>query len=133
LTSRTREALQRAVRADEVADEVVGRLHEQLGGRRVLLEAAAALQDRDAVAHLDRLVDVVGDEHDGAADALLQPQELVLQPLAVDRVDCAERLVHEHHGRVGRERARHADALALPAGELRRVAAAQVLVQSGER
>ena len=79
-----------------------------------------------AVAHLDRLVDVVGDEHDRLADLRLQAQELVLQPLAVDRVDRAERLVHQHQRRVGGERARDADALALAAGELRRVAVAHV-------
>ena len=56
--------------------------------------------------------------------SLLQAQELVLQPLAVDRVDRAERLVHQHQRRVGGERAGHADALALAAGELRRVAVA---------
>ena len=41
---------------------------------------------------------------------------------ARDRVERAERLVHQEHRRVGRERAREADALALPARELRRVA-----------
>ena len=54
----------------------------------------------------------------------LQAQELVLQALAVDRVDRAERLVHQHQRRVGGERAGHADALALAAGELRGVAVA---------
>ena len=34
-------------------------------------------------AHLDRLVDVVGDEDDRLAQLALQPQELVLQPLTV--------------------------------------------------
>ena len=56
----------------------------------------------------------------------LQAQELVLQPLAVDRVDRAERLVHEHQRRVGREGAGHADALALAAGELRGIAVAHL-------
>ena len=45
-------------------------------------------------------------------------QELVLQPVAGDRVDGAERLVHQQHGRVGRQRPGHADALPLAAGEL---------------
>ena len=117
-----REPLERAVGADEVLDERVRRVQQQLGGRRVLGELAAHLQDRDPVAHLDRLVDVVGDEDDRLADLGLQAQELVLQALAVDRVDRAERLVHQHQRRVGGERAGHADALALAAGELRRVA-----------
>ena len=59
---------------------------------------------------------------------LLQPpqdaEELVLQPRAHDRVDGAERLVHQHHRRIGGERARDADALALPARQLARVARA---------
>ena len=57
---------------------------------------------------------------------VLDPQELVLQPRARDRVERAERLVHQHHGRIGRERAREADALALAARELRGVARAVV-------
>ena len=48
----------------------------------------------------------------------LQPQKLLLQPVADDRVDRAERLVHQQHGRVGGERPGHADPLALAAGEL---------------
>ena len=70
------------------------------------------------VAHLDGLVDVVGDEDDRLADLLLEAQELVLQPLAVDRVDRSERLVHQHQRRVDRQRPCHADALALAAREL---------------
>ena len=86
----------------------------------------ALSQDRHPVAHLDRLVDVVGDEQDRLADLRLEAQELVLQALAVDRVDRAERLVHQHQRRIGRERARDADALALAARQLRRVAVAQL-------
>ena len=55
---------------------------------------------------------------------VLEPQELVLQPRPGDGVDGAERLVHEQHGRVGGQRARDADALALPARQLGRVPAA---------
>ena len=56
--------------------------------------------------------------------SLVQAQEVVLQALAGDRVDRAERLVHQHHRRVGGQRAGHADALVLAARELRRVALA---------
>ena len=85
-------------------------------------ELAADAQHRDLVAELDRLVDVVGDEHDGLAQLALQAQELVLQLLAHDRVDGAERLVHQHHRRVGGQRPGDADALLLAAGQLGRVA-----------
>ena len=124
--------LERPVLADEVLDERVRRVHQQLGGRRVLGEDPALLQDRDPVAHLDRLVDVVGDEDDRLADLGLQAQELVLQPLAVDRVDRPERLVHQHHRRVGGERAGDADALALAARQLRRVAPAQLALEADQ-
>ena len=51
-------------------------------GSVVLHDFRACLQDRDPVAELDGLVEVVGHEDDGLAELLLQPQELVLQPLA---------------------------------------------------
>ena len=82
-----REPLQRPVGADEVLDELVRRGHQDLGRGRVLLDPSVLLHDRDPVAHLDRLVDVVGDEEDRLADFGLQAEELVLQALAVDRVD----------------------------------------------
>ena len=94
-------------------------------GRVVLGEHAAFAQDDDPVAHLDRLVDVVGHEDDRLANLLLQAQELVLQALAGDRVDRAERLVHEHQRRVDGQGAGEADALALAARQLGGVALAQ--------
>ena len=123
------EALERAVGADEVLDECVGRRRQQLGRRRVLLELAADLHDRDAVAHLDRLVDVVGDEDDRLTQLGLQAQELVLQPLAADRVDRAERLVHQHDRRIDGERTGDPDALALAAGQLGGEAVAHLWVE----
>ncbi len=121
-----RQPLERAVGADEVLDEVVGGVHQELGGGRELREVAALLEDGDAVAHLDRLVDVVGDEEDRLADLGLEAEELVLQALAVDRVDRAEGLVHQHHRRVRGERAGDADALLLAARELGGVAVGDV-------
>ena len=47
----------------------------------VLLEVAALAHHRDPVAEPHRLLDVVGDEDDRLAHALLQPQELLLQPV----------------------------------------------------
>ena len=107
-------------------------VHQQLGRGRVLGDPAALAHDRDPVAHLDRLVDVVGDEEDGLADLGLEAQELVLQALAVDRVDRAEGLVHQHHQGVRGERPRHPDPLLLAAGELRRVAVGEVGVEADQ-
>ena len=70
-----------------------------------------------------RLVDVVGDEQHRLVQLVLDPAELRLQPVPGDRVDRAERLVHQQHRRVGGERPGHADPLPLTAGQLVRVAA----------
>ena len=61
-----------AVGPDEVRDELVGRVREDLGRRRGLRDLAAALHDHDLVAEQERLVDVVGHEHDGLAELALQ-------------------------------------------------------------
>ena len=120
----TLQLLDRAIAADEGRDEVVGRVPEDLRRHVVLLEHAADVQDRDAIAHLHRFFDVVRDEHDGLLQIGLQPTEFVLQPRARDRVDGAERFVHQQHRRVRGERARDADALPLPTRELMRIAVA---------
>ena len=67
-----------------------------------------ASEHRHDVAHLDGLVDVVGHEQDRLGEPLLEAQELVLEALADDGVDGAERLVHEHDRRVGGQRPGHA-------------------------
>jgi hypothetical protein len=61
----------------------------------------------------------VGDEDDGLVQTPLERGELALERGAGQRVERAERLVHEEQRRVCGERARHAHALALPAGKLR--------------
>ena len=119
--SSERESLQAAIGAHEALDELGCRVGQDLRWRVVLGQDPAALEDRDAVGHLDRLVHVMGHEHDRLADLLLEPQELVLEAFAPDRVDRAERLVHEHDRRIRGEGASHADALALAAGELARI------------
>ena len=114
--------LEPAVGADEVGDERAGRVAQHGGRVVVLLEVAAGREHRDAVTEAHRLLDVVRHEQDRLAHLGLQPEELHLQPLARDRVDRAERLVHEQDRGIGGQRPSHADALALAAGELVRVA-----------
>jgi hypothetical protein len=87
---------------------------------------AALAEDGDPVAHLDRLVDVVGDEHDRLADVLLEAEELVLEAAADDRVHGPEGLVHEHDRRVHGQGPGHPDPLALAARELVGVAVADL-------
>ena len=70
------------------------------------------------VAEAERLGQVVRDEDHRLARLLLEPHHLVLHVAADQRVEGAERLVVEHHGRVADERPRHADALLHAAGEL---------------
>ena len=111
--------------AEEPGHERGLRMREQLLGRRELLEHAALREQRDAVAELHRLVDVVGHEDDRLADHALEPEQLVLEAVAGDRVDGAEGLVHEQDVRIGAERPGDAHALALAAAELRRAAGAR--------
>ena len=58
----------------------------------------------------------------------MDAEQLFLQAGAGDGIEGAERLIHEHGGGLGGERAGETDALLLPAGELGRVAIA-VLVR----
>ncbi len=53
---------------------------------------------------------------------LLQHAQLGPHLQAQERVEVGERLVHQQHRRLDRERARHRHALALPARELRGIA-----------
>ncbi|MMZ70201.1 hypothetical protein D3C85_1645210 [compost metagenome] len=62
--------------------------------RVIDLQQLAGAENRDLVAELDRLVDVVADHDHGLVQRPLHFEELVLDHLAVDRVDCPERLVH---------------------------------------
>ena len=113
--------------ADEALDELVRRRRQDGLGRVVLDDPRAHVEDRDPVAELHGLVEVVRDEHDRLAQLLLQAQQLVLQPLAGDGVDGAERLVHQQDRRVGRQGPGHPDPLLLPAGQLPRVPVAVLL------
>jgi hypothetical protein len=77
-----------------------------------------------AVSDHDRLIDVMRHEDDRLAHRALDVDELVLQALTRDAIDCPEWFVHEQNRRVGTERASETDALTLSAGQLVRVAAA---------
>ena len=102
-------------------------LERMFSGVSYWARTAALLEDGDLVTHLYGLVNVVGDEDDGLLYVLLDAQELVLKPLARDRVDSPEGLVHEHDRGVRRHRPRYPDALLLTARELRGITVAVVV------
>src|SRR5690606_1913348 len=116
------EPLDRRGPADEGGDVLVGRRREDVRGWCHLLDAAALAQHGDAIPELQGLIEVVRDEDDRLAEGLLEPEELELESLAGDGIRGAERLVHEHDGRVCGERTGHPDALLLTPREFLRVA-----------
>ena len=85
-----------------VAQNIVGRAH---------LHHLAVFHDGNAVTNAHGLVQVVRDEHDGAALDLLQAHQLALHLGADDGVECRERLVHQQNRRVGGQRPRQPHAL----------------------
>ena len=113
-----REAFETAVRTHEAGHELVRGVGEDGIRRVVLREDAALAQDGDPVPHLDRLVDVMGDEDHCLADLGVQAEELLLQPFTRDRIQCSEGLVHQHDGRIRGHRPGQSDTLLLPARKL---------------
>src|SRR5690606_40318266 len=65
--------------ADEFLHERRGRVGEDLFRGGVLLDVTARGQDEHLVAELGGLLEVVGDDHDGLAEFLLDRQQAVLQ------------------------------------------------------
>lgn len=108
-----------AVAAHELGDEAVDRRPQDLLGGVVLRQAAALGHHGHAVAQHDRLVHVVGDEHDRLVEAVLQLDHLALQIGAHERIHRGEGLVHEQDRRVGGQCAGHAHALLLSSRQLR--------------
>ena len=94
-----------------------------LGGRADLLDAAF-VEDREAVAHRERLLLVVRDIDERHPPLALDPLQLDLHLLAQLQVERAERLVEQQHPRAVHERPRERHPLALAAGELNRLAVA---------
>src|SRR5688572_12899928 len=92
----------------------------------VLADApGAGAQHHHAVAEEHRLLDVVGDEHDGLARALPDARHFLLHGLARLRVERAEGLVHQQHLRIERQHARERRALLHAAGDLGRIVVAE--------
>ena len=114
------QALERAVAADEIGDEIGGRLAEDVArGCRTARGTPPTLSSamRSPIFTASSMSCVT--KTTVLRSSACRRRNSSWSRVARDRVDGAERLVHQQHGWVGRERARHADALALTAGELR--------------
>ena len=89
--------------------------------------AGPGREQHDPLGEPAGLAHVVGDEQHGDPDLLPDPQQLVVQQVAGDRVQRRERLVHEQHVAVLRERPGQRHALAHAAGQLVRPLAARAV------
>ena len=107
--------------ADETGHEQVAGLLVELGGRAHLLHDPAA-HHHDAVAERHRLGLVVGDVEGGGGQRLLDPRDLGAHLHAQLGVEVGQRLVHEERLGAAHDRPAHRDPLALPAGEVGRLA-----------
>ena len=112
-------------RPDERHHERRRRLVVDLGGARRLLDPAL-VDDHDLLGDLHRLLLVVRHEDRRHVHLVVQAPQPGAQLLAHPRVERAERLVEQQHRRLDGERAGERHPLALAAGELARVALAQV-------
>ncbi|MPM75710.1 hypothetical protein SDC9_122704 [bioreactor metagenome] len=111
--------------ADELRDEVVGGMGHDLLRRARLGDPGSGAQHQHLVAEQEGLVHVVRHEDHRLAQLGLDPQHLLLQVAPDDRIDRAERLVHQQDVGVGGQCPGHPDPLPLPTGQLRGVATRQ--------
>ena len=98
---RTEVLAQAGDRADEAHHEVVGGVLVELAGPADLLDLAV-VHDHDPVGHLHGLLLVVGDEHGGHVDLVVQAAQPGPQLLADLGVEGAEGLVQQQHARLRR-------------------------------
>ena len=121
----------RAVRPGEVGQHFVAQADEarvmalartRQGHVHDSLDAAGARCHRDdAIAEVKRFVDIVRDEDHRDAFVFPDALQLVLQPPARQRVECAEWLVEQQHARAIDETARNRHALRHATRQLMRV------------
>ena len=102
--------------AKQLYNVVVGRSVEKVG-RSADLQEASILQHRDAITELQRLIDVMGDHDHGFFEVLLKTQELTLEFVTGNRVECPKGFIEQNDLGIGREGPRKGYALALPAGQ----------------
>src|SRR4029077_10690606 len=79
-------------------------------------------ENEHRLAEIDRLIDRMRDEQDGCAGLKPDAAQFLVEPVARDLVERAERLVHEQDARAAEQGARDRDTLAHAARELMREA-----------
>ena len=104
------------------ADDFRGARAWQIDVDNALHLAGAVGHYQDAVGHLHRFGDVVGDQQRGLLELLLDLQHFVAEQEPCLLVERGERLVHQQDFRLGGEGAGERDALAHAAGELAGIA-----------
>jgi len=85
--------------------------------RRGAGDNATSLEQDYARSEQKRFSQIVGDEHDGFAEAADKSAEFALKLGASDGIKCAERFVHQENWRISGKGSCDPDALALSAGE----------------
>lgn len=105
-----------------MGNEVGRRRTEDFCRGRILIEETTLAHHGNPVAQAHSFVNVVRDDYDGLLHSLLEGEELVLQVESGDRVNRAERFVHEQDRRVRCQGARNPDSLTLAPGKLMRIA-----------
>ncbi|ESR71714.1 hypothetical protein T266_08105 [Pseudomonas aeruginosa VRFPA05] len=113
--------VEQVVVADEAGGEGVFRRGVE-GLRVAALDDASGVHQDDAVGQGQRFFLIMGDEHRGQPQLLLDAADLFAQVLADARVEGRQRLVEQQQARARHQRAGQRHALALAAGELVRVA-----------
>src|SRR6516162_6848877 len=94
--------------------------------RNGLIDPARRLShDHDAIAHVNRFVDIVGDEKHGGATVFPEAQHLILHTHPGKSIKRAERLVEQENLRVVNERSGKSNALGHAPGEMVRVSVAK--------
>ena len=84
-----------------------------------MLDLPGALgHDDDPIAHVNRLIDVVGDKEHGGAARLPEAQHFILHPHAGKGIERAKRFIEQEDLWVIDQRARQGDALGHAAGEM---------------
>ena len=112
--------------ADEAGHEFGARVVVDFRGRADLLDLAF-VHHRDAVGHTQGLLLVVGDKNKGDAEAFLQVFQLGAHLRAQLGIEGGERFVEQKNLRFANNGPRQSDALALSAGQLRRLAVLHAL------